>query len=149
MRRVPDRIFIAPGSPATSNWAGKWFKTYDLHAVGHCYELCSHGLLWRIDQSASSLRRQVAIHKDLVLFLGTEELVARFSVAAVEWIRSMDELSLAAREFLPVRTPTIDRRPEACPELRESRERLTALWAERGRVSGGWETPLSAIDASL
>ncbi|MCC7336736.1 MAG: hypothetical protein IT422_16720 [Pirellulaceae bacterium] len=100
MRRVPDRIFIAPGNPVTSNWAGQWFKTFDLHAMGHCYELCSHGLLWRIDQAASNPRRQVAIHMDIVLNSGTETLVARFSTAAVDWIRSIDEMSESGREFL-------------------------------------------------
>jgi hypothetical protein len=105
MNRVPDRIFIAPGNPVTSNLAGQWFKTFDLHAMGHCYELCSHGLLWRIDQVASNPRRQVAIHKDMVLFTSTERLVARFSVAAVDWIRSLDEMSIAAREFIVSESP--------------------------------------------
>lgn len=104
MRRVPDRIFIAPRNSVTSNWAGKWFKTFDLHAMGHCYELCSHGLLWRIDQAAKNPRRQVAIHKDIILSSGTEMLVARFSTAAVDWIRGLDEISLTSREFLPLPT---------------------------------------------
>lgn len=70
-----DYVLIAAGNPQSERWACQWFETHDLHGRGEVYQICNLGFLWRVGREGN--RTQICIHRDLVLWAGKEQVVAR------------------------------------------------------------------------